>query len=136
MLDHSMVASQPGHPTGVDQIQATRQPRWRWLLSLLALGAFWLVLVRVLSSDWDVNPQYSYSYIVPLLTAALLWTRWPVRPTAEQPRRSGMVLFLALVALLLLLPLRLILEANPEWRLLYWIHSSLALTLTASWLYW
>src|SRR5262249_8227000 len=43
---------------------------------------------------------------------------------------------IAVIALLLLLPLRLFEIANPEWRLLAWIHSLVVVTLTLLFLWW
>ncbi len=44
--------------------------------------------------------------------------------------------FIALAALLLLLPVRLFEIANPEWRLLAWIHALAVVTLTLLLLWW
>src|SRR5580658_3396333 len=51
-------------------------------LVLLALGVCWLLFFNELRGEWQINPQYSYGYVVPLLGAALLWRRWPDRPAA------------------------------------------------------
>ena len=83
------------------------------MLALLALGVFWFALFRELSGEWQINPQYNYGYAVPLLTVALFWRRWLERPLAQAlsgaiwPGLTGAGL------LLLLLPLRVVLEANP-----------------------
>ena len=70
----------------------------------------------------QINAQYNYGYVVPLLGLALLWRRWPGRPSPVPPLSGVWPGFLAAGVLLLLLPLQVCLEANPEWRLLYWIH--------------
>ena len=88
-------------------------------LAFFALVAGWLLFFNAIRSEWQINPQYSYGYVVPLLCAVLISRRWPERPVPE--RASGRIA--SLVAGLLLLPLLpwwVILEANPEWRLLYW----------------
>ena len=82
----------------------------------------------------EVNPQYNYGYVVPLLGIMLIWRRWQERPSASSGS-SALVGFVALSLLLLLLPLRLILEANPEWRLAYWAHGFLVLLLSGCLLY-
>ncbi len=104
------------------------------VLILVALGACWSMFFSELRDEWLVNPQYSYGYIVPLLGMALLWRRWQDHPAAfpqERPALLGVVAGL----LLLLLPLNIILEANPEWRLLYWANGFQVLALTCCFLY-
>ena len=87
-----------------------------------------------LLGEWQVNPQYNYGYVVPLLGAMLVWRRWQERPEPSSTS-SNSVIFVAFGLLLLLLPLRLVLEANPEWRLAYWAHGSLVLFLSCCLVY-
>src|SRR5271165_4880963 len=49
-------------------------------LVLIALVVCWLLFFNEIRGEWQVNPQYNYGYVVPLLTAALFWRRWPDRP--------------------------------------------------------
>src|SRR5215831_5979139 len=86
---------------------------------LLALGlaVCWFQFFSELWGEWTVNPQYSFGYVVPLLVVILVWRRWPERPPAL-PGNRVLVSFIAAGLLLLFLPLRIIIEANPEWRLL------------------
>jgi exosortase len=87
-----------------------------------------------LRGEWQVNPQYNFGFIVPFLGAVLLWRRWPDRPVAA-PGRS-LFFSCAVAALLLLeLPFNLVLEANPEWRLLYWVSGFQVFGLTLCFLY-
>ncbi len=103
-------------------------------LALIALGACWLLFFNELRSEWEINAQYSYGYVVPLLGLALLWRRWPDRPTAICGTSS--LLPVAVIGLLLLqLPFTLIIEANPEWRLLYWVNGFQVLGLSFALLY-
>ena len=88
-------------------------------LALIALGACWLLFFNELRGEWEINPQYSYGYVVPLLGLALLWRRWPDRPAAISGT-SPLLPVAVIGLLLLLLPSTLVFEANPEWRLLYW----------------
>ena len=83
----------------------------------LVPGALWLWLFWRLHDVWNLNPQYHYGWGVPFLAGLLFYLRWSARPTPsgerDLPGLSGGILFL-------LLPLRLIEEANPDWRLLSW----------------
>jgi len=106
----------------------------RWAGSLLALAICWWFFFRELSDEWRINPQYGYGYVVPLLGLALFWRRWPERPPVERAS-SAWVLLAATPLLLLLPPIRVCLQANPEWRLLYWLHGGVAVGLTFCLLY-
>jgi exosortase len=105
-----------------------------WSLAVFALGLCWLEFFNSLRGEWQVNAQYNYGYAVPLLGAALFWLRWPERPSAN-PGNPALAAFLAVTSLAALLPLRVILEANPEWRLAFWLQGFLVLALTFSLLY-
>lgn len=100
-----------------------------WFLAFCAIAAVWLLLFKSLIGEWEVNPQYSYGYVVPLLGALLLWRRWQVRPSPAEAQ-SQFSAILGGMLLLLSGPLRLLGEANPEWRLLYWIGGIQALGLS------
>ncbi len=111
--------------------------RWitdSWALLILALGVCWLFLFSELSGEWRINAQYNYGYVVPLLGLALIWRRWPERPEASAGR-SAWVGFAAIALLFLLLPIRVVLQANPEWRLVYWLHGFQAVGLSLCILY-
>lgn len=107
----------------------------KWVLPLLVLAAGWLLVFNVLRADWVTNAQYYYGWFVPLLALGLLRLRWGSRP-APEPAQHQIVLALgATAALALLLPIRLVEEANPEWRLIQWTHALQMLFLTLSLLY-
>ena len=103
-------------------------------LSILFLGALWFGLCRELSGEWSVNEQYNFGWFVPFFALYLFWLRWQDRPEPTsnfKSQTSDLAAFaIAIVALLLLLPLRLFEIANPEWRLLAWIHAAVVATLT------
>lgn len=105
-----------------------------WMLALAALAVCWISLFIELSGEWNVNPQYGYGYIVPLIGPVLIWRRFRKRP-APAPSNSLLPGFIAAFLLFFLLPLDLVLEANPEWRLLYWSHGILVLLLSFCFLY-
>jgi exosortase len=121
-------------------------------LSILLLTALWVGLWRELSGEWAVNEQYNFGWFVPFFALYLFWLRWQDKPPAEIPnllqrtRSDGQAfqsqvpnsaaVAIAIVSLLLLLPVRLFEVANPEWRLLAWIHAAVVVTLTLLLLWW
>ncbi len=108
----------------------------RVALSVLFLAALWFGLCKELSSEWSVNEQYNFGWFVPFFALYLFWLRWQDRPTPEvrsqklEVRSRLVAAIIGLAALLLLLPVRLFEIANPEWRLLAWIHTGVVVTLT------
>ncbi len=90
-------------------------------LVLFAIVACWGLFFNELRGEWAINAQYNYGYVVPLLGLALLWRRWPERPAASS--RGGLLPGLIGAGLIfLVLPFQVVFEANPEWRLLYWVN--------------
>ncbi|MFM2081595.1 MAG: hypothetical protein RL380_286 [Verrucomicrobiota bacterium] len=86
----------------------------------LVLGLLWAVVLRQFGPHWTIYPQYNYGWGVPFLCAFLLWERWPGRPEPELARRKMFPWLVTLVALAVLLPARLIQEANTTWRVTSW----------------
>jgi exosortase len=110
-------------------------------LSVLFVAILWFGLFRELSGEWSVNEQYNFGWFVPFFALYLFWLRWQDRPPAEIPNPKSQIVSLAAVAtaiaaLLLLVPVRLFEIANPEWRLLAWIHASVVVVLTLLLLCW
>lgn len=103
-------------------------------LALLGFAACWLLFFNELRDEWTTNPQYNYGLVVPLLGAALFWRRWPDRPVAN-PGKAWQLPVIVAGLLFLELPFSMIFEANPEWRLLYWINGLQVLGLTFCLLY-
>jgi len=95
----------------------TRKHRFFWNLSLLVL--LWSDLFYNLSLEWKMNAQYGYGFMVPFLGLYLLYSRWEDRPPVLPPKLPGLALPALLIGVvLLLLPFRLVFEANPDWRLI------------------
>src|SRR6266480_2419830 len=100
------------------------------LLSGLIFAALWFILWRQLSGEWSVNEQYNFGWFVPFFALYLFWLRWQDRPTPEvrsqklEVRSRLVAAIIGLAALLLLLPVRLFEIANPEWRLIAWVHAA------------
>jgi len=90
----------------------------------------WALALMQLSGDWDVYVQYNYGWLVPLLAGYLAWRRWPDRPDLR-PLKDGRWGLVCLGLLLLpWLPLWLVREANPDWRLVGWAVALLAVVAT------
>src|ERR1700751_3479001 len=100
------------------------------------LGTLWLVCCRHLSAEWSYNEQYSYGWFVPFFALYLFWLRWEDRPepwaAGKTPgtRLLSLAIAFAIVGLFLLLPVRLIEMANPDWRPISWLHTFVAVGLT------
>jgi exosortase len=102
-------------------------------------AALWLGLWRQLSGEWSVNDQYSYGWFVPLFAIVLFWLRFEdanftaegaggQRP--EVKRKNAVATGLAIIALLLLFPIRLVEIGNPDWRPLDWLHAGCVVGIT------
>lgn len=104
----------------------------RWLVWLPPLGFLWFQWFNHLRLEWSVNPQYAYGWAVPLLAAFLAWSgRGGTTVTESQPRPIPVVGWLFIAGLALLwLPVRLVAEANPDWRLVSWALALIAVGLT------
>jgi exosortase len=100
----------------------------------LALGGLWFVLCRHLSGEWSVNEQYGYGWFVPFFAAFLFWLRWEDRPESRKEevgsRKQRIAVGIAVVALLILFPVRLFEVANPDWRPLGWVHAFAVIGIT------
>jgi len=114
-----------------------------FVLSVLFLGALWFGLCRELSGEWSVNEQYNYGWFVPFFALYLFWLRWQDRPEQEVGSKKSEIgsrrvvaVLIAIPALLVLLPVRLFEIANPEWRLLAWVHAATVVTLTLLLIWW
>src|SRR5262249_44736826 len=155
MLTSQSVASSSVIASAAQVEQSRPFPRsWLPIASLtLALSVLWLICFRHLSAEWSYNEQYSYGWFVSDFALYLFWLRWEDRPPAGGRRsevrrqtsedrgqvgthlrgvhiRHSIAVLTAIVALLLLLPIRLIEIANPDWRPISWVHTIIAVVLT------
>jgi exosortase len=107
-------------------------------LDWFAVAVFALVWVEVVSRlrfEWSINPQYGYGWTVPFLAAYIFWRRWETAPPAAAPHRGSVAVAVILICALALVPVRLIQEANPDWRLLSWTMAMTAAGATAAGVY-
>jgi exosortase len=95
----------------------------------------WLELVSRLRFEWSINPQYGYGWAVPFLAAYIFWRRWQNAPAPAPPRAGLVWRALIIFAALILVPLRLIQEANPDWRLLSWVMALCAVAISVAGVY-
>jgi exosortase len=76
--------------------------------------------VHALWTEWALNPNYEHGFLVPLLTAYLIYARLRDLPEAA-PANSSQWISIGLWATL---PCWLLIEvvriANPDWRMLFW----------------
>jgi exosortase len=101
-----------------------------WVLIAVCAAAVWGQLVLKLTTDWSTNPQYEFGFFVPFFVFYLLSRRWADRPPPSA-RLSGLTaIAIGLPGLLALLPIRIIQEANPDWRPLNWVHAALVVALS------
>jgi exosortase len=108
---------------------------------LLVLVLLWLQLFVALIPTWRDGEYYSYGWFVPLLAGGLAWRRWNLlSPSLHDPaQESGKPALLPAVflilAVLLIIPLRLIGSADPGWRPPLLAHAIGVIAIT-HWLLW
>lgn len=106
----------------------------RQLGPVLLLGAivavFWTQLSAKLCTDWSTNLQYEFGIFVPFFVLFLAARRWTDRPAERPPGSTWPIALCSGLLLLFLLPIRLVQEANPDWRPLNWVHAGLVVALT------
>ncbi len=109
-------------------------PRIGWfVVAIVALA--WLELAWRLHFEWSINPQYSYGWTVPFLTVYIFWRRWQKAPITTHPGSRFLPIVAFIGGALLLPPIRLIEEANPDWRLMTWGMAAAVILITASAIY-
>ena len=127
-VDQASAISEPLLNTSDRRVSA------RVVLGGLFLFALWFVLCRHLSNEWSVNEQYSYGWFVPFFAAYLFWLRWETRGEMRNAecgmRNAAIALAIAILALVILLPVRLFEVGNPDWRPLGWLHTGAVTLLT------
>jgi exosortase len=88
--------------------------------AVAAVLVLWVEIVSRLRFEWSINPQYNYGWTVPFLAAFLFWRRAQRLPEPSTPMLRPLVIAAIIGAVVFLIPMRLVQEANPDWRLLSW----------------
>ena len=99
---------------------------------LAVFALVWIEVIWRLHFEWEVNPQYSYGYAVPFLCAYAFWRRWQSAPAPEPAPARAFWVALIIITAALFVPIRLIQEANPDWRLLSWAMAGCAAVISAA----
>ncbi len=100
-----------------------------------ALAGFWAILLWNLEGYWSTIPQYSFGWLVPLLTAVLFAGRWKDRPAPRAPAYPGIAVCLLVITALLVLPTWVLEQPNSDWRLVSWFLAFETLLLTLGLIY-
>lgn len=123
-------ALQPGELIAAQPARSPQVKRSLIWATVGVLAAFWAALIYQVSADWRVVPEYAYGWSVPWLAAFLFWKRWITRPAPEPQGAPILVCAAALTLALCYLPIRLLEEANPDWRMLTWAQALQVVSLT------
>lgn len=102
---------------------------------LAVFALVWIELISRLRFEWSINPQYGYGWTVPLLAAYIFWRRYENAPPSSPPDLRILPGLVIILAAAFLIPVRLIQEANPDWRLLSWAMALSAGVITACGIY-
>jgi exosortase len=105
-------------------------PKWTYLALLgTALLYAWGSLFYQLSKVWFVAEDYQYGWAAPVLLVLMLYWRWKTLPPDCRPA-GGATPFVAGLFACLVVPTRVILEANPDWRIALWWSACLTIAFT------
>ena len=105
-------------------------PGWAYLALLgTALLYAWGSLFYRLSKFWFVDEDYQYGWTAPVLLVFMLYRRCKTLPPACRPM-AGAAPFGAGLCACLMVPTRVILEANPDWPIALWWSAGLTIVFT------
>src|SRR6516165_9753748 len=108
---------------------ATRLSAIEKTLLALIVGYAWVLLLWHLSVFWRVLQDYEYGWAVPPLLVILLLRRRKQLPAADPTHRSGSLAGIVL-CVAALLPLRVILDGNLDWRIGMWVLAAITIAIT------
>ena len=124
--------------SGSDEQHESGKPK-RWVWPAVVIAALWFILIDQLRLEWTINTQYSYGWVMPILVGGLLLRRLssgPSQSVVAQAFGKGyatavqLVPFLFAICAFLILPCRLVLEANPDWATPKWLLAASVIALT------
>ena len=95
-------------------------PRRNQIVAWMVPGLLWLWLFYHLDAEWTLDARYNYGWAVPFLALLIFYFRWQQRPVPGDDVKRPLAAACSFTLLALLLPIRVIEEANPDWRLLSW----------------
>ncbi|MEY2572095.1 MAG: hypothetical protein QOJ87_308 [Verrucomicrobiota bacterium] len=110
-------------------------PRATAWFPIAVFALVWLEVVSRLRLEWSINPQYGYGWAVPVLAAYIFWRRWQNAPVPAAANASVFWAALIVLPAFILVPVRLIQEANPDWRLLSWVMAICAVLISGAGVY-
>jgi len=100
-------------------LDAVDRERFAWWSAAVALAIFAGTFLVNVAPYWEVNPQYGFGWLVPLLGTFLFWRRWPSRP-APSPAKWTPARWLLVFVAFAFFPTWLVVQPNPDWRLATW----------------
>jgi len=107
----------------------------------IALLWMWATLILALRVDWSVNPQYAYGWAVPVLCVTLYYRHRQAVVAGDcsaADARGEVAPSWSMVGIVVMLSawpaIRLIQQANPDWRLVAWAQALEVCGVTYGWL--
>jgi len=116
------------------RVEAREESGLRHLPAGVFLITAWIVAIWHLRTEWSMNVQYRHGWIVPFLALYAFRMRSENCPVPGPQLARWIASIGALLIALVMAVAVLFREANPEWRLLGWLLSGLAMGLTFLWL--
>lgn len=110
--------STPAAVASEDPAASDRSRLWWLALSILPS---WVYSVYYLGSLWYANADYSYGWLVPVLSLALSWERWQRRPAPGAPEAETGPVILGAALSGLIAATALFIQLVPGWRFAAWL---------------
>ena len=106
------------------------RPATAVLMWMGLLAAIWLPVIYLLGAQWSLFAQYQYGWAVPFLCVYLAGQRQSSLPPATAPDAKRLAIFMLVAAGLAYWAMRVLLEANPLWRLASYGLAAAAMAMT------
>jgi exosortase len=100
---------------------------------IVLLVLLWADFIWIVHREWVYNDQYSYGWLTLFLLFYLIYVRISNRP--EGTPGGFKVTALVWLGIVVMTVNRIVLESNPEWRVVLWLHALtiFAITLVLLW---